>query len=165
MDDNTFTYELESGKVKVRIYTREDLTSGKRIRGVIKDIYTNLENFNEPIIWIDDLILAKGKTITDVLNEYTEKYGDESFIMCQAIFVFRDKPTGPIEEGITFISTVVSFIIDAYFHRILFNRCMSHSYGVPDFYIYSNDKTEKWIKENMGEGKIIKSVMPSSRIS
>ena len=163
--DTTSTYELESGKIKVRTYTREDLTSGKRIRGVIKDIYTNLENFNEPIIWIDDVILAEGKTITDVLDEYTEKYGEESFIMCQAICVTSEKPAGLIEEHTTFISTILSSVLEAYFYRVLFNRCMSHSYGVPDFCIYSNDKTEDWIKDNMGEGKIIKSVMPSSKIS
>lgn len=163
--DTTSTYELESGKVKVRTYTREDLTSGKRIRGVIKDIYTNLENFNEPIIWIDDVILAEGKTITDALDEYTEKYGEESFIMCQAICVTSEKPAGLIEEHTTFISTILSSVLEAYFYRVLFNRCMSHSYGVPDFCIYSNDKTEDWIKDNMGEGKIIKSVMSSSKIS
>ena len=163
--DTTSTYELESGKVKVRTYTREDLTSGKRIRGVIKDIYTNLENFNEPIIWIDDVILAEGKTITDALDEYTEKYGEESFIMCQAICVTSEKPAGLIEEHATFISTILSSVLEAYFYRVLFNRCMSHSYGVPDFCIYSNDKTEDWIKDNMGEGKIIKSVMSSSKIS
>ena len=163
--DTTSTYELESGKVKVRTYTREDLTSGKRIRGVIKDIYTNLENFNEPIIWIDDVILAEGKTITDALDEYTEKYGEESFIMCQAICVTSEKPAGLIEEHTTFISTMVSFVLEANFYRVLFNRFMSHSYGVPDFCIYSNDKTEDWIKDNMGEGKIIKSVMSSSKIS
>ena len=163
--DTTSTYELESGKIKVRIYTREDLTSGKRIRGVIKDIYTNLENFNEPIIWIDDVILAEGKTITDVLDEYTEKYGEESFIMCQAICVTSEKPAGLIEEHTTFISTILSSVLEAYFYRVLFNRCMSHSYGVPDFCIYGNDKTEDWIKDNMGEGKIIKSVMSSSKIS
>ena len=163
--DTTSTYELESGKVKVRTYTREDLTSGKRIRGVIKDIYTNLENFNEPIIWIDDVILAEGKTITDALDEYTEKYGEESFIMCQAICVTSEKPAGLIEEHTTFISTILSSVLEAYFYRVLFNRCMSHSYGVPDFCIYSNDKTEDWIKDNMGEGKIIKSVMFSSKIS
>ena len=163
--DTISTYELESGKIKVRTYTREDLTSGKRIRGVIKDIYTNLENFNEPIIWIDDVTPVKGKTITDVLNEYTEKYGEESFIMCQAGYVTSDKHSGLIEEYTTFISTMVSFVLDAYFYRVLFNRCMPHSYGVPDFCIYSNDKTEDWIKNNMGEGKIIKSVMSSSKIS
>ena len=163
--DTTSTYELESGKVKVRTYTREDLTSGKRIRGVIKDIYTNLEDFNEPIIWIDDVILAEGKTITDVLDEYTEKYGEESFIMCQAICVTSEKSAGLIEEHTTFISTILSSVLEAYFYRVLFNRCMSHSYGVPDFCIYSNDKTEDWIKDNMGEGKIIKSVMSSSKIS
>lgn len=163
--DTTSTYELESGKIKVRTYTREDLTSGKRIRGVIKDIYTNLENFNEPIIWIDDVILAEGKTITDALDEYTEKYGEESFIMCQAICVTSEKPAGLIEEHTTFISTILSSVLEAYFYRVLFNRCMSHSYGVPDFCIYSNDKTEDWIKDNMGEGKIIKSVMSSSKIS
>ena len=163
--DTTSTYELESGKVKVRTYTREDLTSGKRIRGVIKEIYNNLENFNEPIIWIDDVILAEGKTITDALDEYTEKYGEESFIMCQAICVTSEKPAGLIEEHTTFISTILSSVLEAYFYRVLFNRCMSHSYGVPDFCIYSNDKTEDWIKDNMGEGKIIKSVMSSSKIS
>lgn len=163
--DTTSTYELESGKIKVRTYTREDLTSGKRIRGVIKDIYTNLENFNEPIIWIDDVILAEGKTITDVLDEYTEKYGEESFIMCQAICVTSEKPAGLIEEHTTFISTILSSVLEAYFYRVLFNRCMSHSYGAPDFCIYSNDKTEDWIKDNMGEGKIIKSMMSSSKIS
>ena len=163
--DTTSTYELESGKIKVRTYTREDLTSGKRIRGVIKEIYTNLENFNEPIIWIDDVILAEGKTITDALDEYTEKYGEESFIMCQAICVTSEKPAGLIEEHTTFISTILSSVLEAYFYRVLFNRCMSHSYGVPDFCIYSNDKTEDWIKDNMGEGKIIKSVMSSSKIS
>ena len=163
--DTTSTHELESGKIKVRTYTREDLTSGKRIRGVIKDIYTNLENFNEPIIWIDDVILAEGKTITDVLDEYTEKYGEESFIMCQAICVTSEKPAGLIEEHTTFISTILSSVLEAYFYRVLFNRCMSHSYGVPDFCIYGNDKTEDWIKDNMGEGKIIKSVMSSSKIS
>lgn len=163
--DTTSTYELKSGKIKVRTYTREDLTSGKRIRGVIKDIYTNLENFNEPIIWIDDVILAEGKTITDALDEYTEKYGEEAFVMCQAGCVTSDKPAGLIEEHTTFISTMVSFVLEAYFYRVLFNRCMSHSYGVPDFCIYGNDKTEDWIKNNMGEGKIIKSVMSSSKIS
>ena len=163
--DTTSTYELESGKIKVRTYTREDLTSGKRIRGVIKDIYTNLENFNEPIIWIDDVILAEGKTITDVLDEYTEKYGEESFIMCKAICVTSEKPAGLIEEHTTFISTILSSVLEAYFYRVLFNRCMSNSYGVPDFCIYSNNKTEDWIKDNMGEGKIIKSVMSSSKIS
>ena len=163
--DTTSTYELESGKVKVRTYTREDLTSGKRIRGVIKDIYTNLENFNESIIWIADVILAEGKTITDALDEYTEKYGEESFIMCQAICVTSEKPAGLIEEHTTFISTIFSSVLEAYFYRVLFNRCMPHSYGVPDFCIYSNDKTEDWIKDNMGEGKIIKSVMSSSKIS
>lgn len=163
--DTTSTYELESGKIKVRTYTREDLTSGKRIRGVIKDIYTNLENFNESIIWIDDVTPAKDKTITDVLDEYTEKYGEEAFVMCQAGCVTSDKPAGLIEEHTTFISTMVSFVLEAYFYRVLFNRCMSHSYGVPDFCIYSNDKTEDWIKDNMGEGKIIKSVMSSSKIS
>ena len=163
--DTTSTYELESGKIKVRTYTREDLTSGKLIRGVIKDIYTNLEHFNEPIIWIDDVTPVKGKPVTDVLDEYTEKYGEESFIMCQAGWITFDRPVGLIEEHTTFISTMVSFIIEAHFYRVLFNRCMSHSYGVPDFCIYSNDKTEDWIKDNMGEGKIIKSVMSSSKIS
>ena len=163
--DTTSTYELESGKVKVRTYTREDLTSGKRIRGVIKDIYTNLEDFNEPIIWINYVTPVKGKTITDVLDEYTEKYGEESFIMCQAICVTSEKPAGLIEEHTTFISTILSSVLEAYFYRVLFNRCMSRSYGVPDFCIYSNDKTEDWIKDNMGEGKIIKSVMSSSKIS
>ena len=121
--------------------------------------------FTPPIIWIDDVILAKGKTITDVLDEYTQKYGEESFIMCQAICVTPDKPAGLIEEHTTFISTILSSVLEAYFYRVLFNRCMSHSYGVPDFCIYSNDKTEDWIKDNMGEGKIIKSVMSSSKIS
>ena len=163
--DTTSTYELESGKIKVRTYTREDLTSGKLIRGVIKDIYTNLGNFNEPIIWIDDVTPAKGKTVTDVLDEYTEKYGEEAFIMCQAGWITFDKPVGLIEERTTFISTMVSFVLEANFYRVLFNRCMAHSYGAPDFCIYSNDKTEDWIKDNMGEGKIIKSVMASSKIS
>lgn len=158
--DTTSTYELESGKIKVRTYTREDLTSGKRIRGVIKDIYTNLEGFNEPIIWIDDVTPAKDKTITDVLDEYTEKYGEEAFIMCQAGCVKSELD----RLGIC-ISTMIGFVLEAYFYRVLFNRRMSHSYGIPDFCIYSNDKTEDWIKDNMGEGKIIKSVMSSSKIS
>ena len=160
---DTSTYELESGKIKVRTYQR-DLTSCKRIRGVIKDIYTNLENFNEPIIWIDDVTPAKGNTVTDVLDEYTEKYGEEAFVMCQAGCVTSEKPAGLIEEHTTFISTILSSVLEAYFYRVLFNRCMSHSYGVPDFCIYGNDKTEDWIKDNMGEGKIIKSVIASSKI-
>lgn len=163
--DTTSTYELESGKIKVRTYTREDLTSGKLIRGVIKDIYTNLEHFNEPIIWIDDVTPVKGKTVTDVLDEYTEKYGEEAFIMCQAGWITFEKPVGHIEEHTTFISEMIGFVLEAYFYRVLFNRCMSHSYGAPDFCIYSNNKTEDWIKDNMGEGKIIKSVMSSSKIS
>ena len=163
--DTTSTYELKSGKIKVRTYTREDLTSGKRIRGVIKDIYTNLEDFNEPIIWINYVTPAKGKTVTDVLDEYTEKYGEEAFIMCHAGWITFEKPVGHIEEHTTFISEMIGFVLEANFYRVLFNRCMSHSYGVPDFCIYSNDKTEDWIKDNMGEGKIIKSVMSSSKIS
>lgn len=163
--DTTSTYELESGKIKVCTYTRADAFSPKRVRAVIKDIYQRLPDFKEPIVWIEDVTPNEGKTITDVLDEYTEKYGEDAFVMCQAGCLTCTKPAGFIEEQTNFISTMIGLAMDAYFYRVLFNRCMSRSYGAPDFCIYSNDKTEEWIQENMGEGKIIKSVMASSKIN
>ena len=84
--------KLESGKVRAIVYTREYVESTEKyVRGAIRDIYANLPDFNEPIVWIQSLVVTnEGKTVTDVLDEYTKKYGENAFIMCQAGQLTRD---------------------------------------------------------------------------
>lgn len=161
--------KLDSGKVRAIVYTREYVESTEKyVRGAIRDIYANLPDFNEPIVWIQSLVVTKeGKTVTDVLDEYTKKYGENAFIMCQAGQLTRDIEKyrdGKLGDMTTYINSMIGYALDAYFYRILFNRCMGHRFGAFDFCIYSNDKTEQWIKDNTGPDKIIKSVMASNKV-
>lgn len=158
--------KLDSGKVRVFIYTREYVEStGGYIRGVIRDIYANLPDFNEPIVWIQNLVVTKEeKTVADVLSEYTEKYGEDAFVMCQAGQLTRDIDKYRDGDLTTYINSMIGNALDAYFYRILFNRGMGQSFGAFDYCIYSNDKTEQWIKDNTGPDKIIKSVMASNKM-
>ena len=158
--------KLDSGKVRVFIYTREYVEStGGYIRGVIRDIYANLPDFNEPIVWIQNLVVTKEeKTVADVLSEYTEKYGEDAFVMCQAGQLTRDIDKYRDGDLTTYINSMIGNALDAHFYRILFNRGMGQSFGAFDYCIYSNDKTEQWIKDNTGPDKIIKSVMASNKM-
>lgn len=166
MDNTTSTvHKLESGSIRVCTYIRQDAFSNKRIRFVIQDIYQKLIDFNEPIIWIESVDPIKGKTPADVLDEYTEKYGEDAFVMCRASTLMDIKECGFVKDHTEFMNSMIGYALEAYFYRILFNRRMSRSYTISDICIYSNIKTEDWIKENMGEDKIIKSVLASSKIS
>ena len=151
--------KLDSGKVRAIVYTREYVESTEKyVRGAIRDIYANLPDFNEPIVWIQNLVVTKEeKTVADVLREYTEKYGEDAFVMCQAGQLTRDIQLHKIDS-------MVGYALDAYFYRILFNRCMGQSFGAFDYCIYSNDKTEQWIEDNTGPDKIIKGVMSANKM-
>lgn len=160
--------KLESGKVRLIVYTREYVESAEKyVRSVVKDIYANLPDFNEPIVWIQKLVVTKkGKTVADVLDEYTEKYGEDAFIMCQAGQLVAIPDINHIDpsELNHHIDSMIGYALEAYFYRILLNRCMGHSFGYSDLCIYSNDKTEQWIEDNSGSDKIIKGVMSANKM-
>lgn len=165
MDNNTSTkYELESGSIQVCTYIRSDAFSNKRIRFVVMDLYQMVPNFNEPIIWIEKVTPNEGKTVSDVLDEYTEKYGENAFVMCLANTIM-DPPKSGYKDMLEFAESMLGYVLNAYFYRVLFNRRMSRSYGISYICLYSNTKTEDWIKDNMGEDKIIKNVLASNKIN
>lgn len=153
MDTNT-TYALNSGTIKLYTYNREDAFSkNKRIRCVVGDIYHKLDDFSETVKWIFDIIPFEGKTIADVLGEYVEKFGEDSFIMFQA----GSLHSVPIE--VSAVVSTIGYALKVGFCHILFNRCMPSSYSVPDLCVYENAKVKSWIGDNIGDGKIIKSVV------
>lgn len=165
MDNTTSTkYKLESGSIKVCTYIRSDAFSNRRIRFVIQDLYQNQPEFEEPIIWIENVSPNEGNTVSDVLDEYTEKYGEDAFIMCLADALMNPPKVG-YNDMLEFADSMLGYVLNSYFYRVLFNRRMSRSYGNSYICLYSNTKTEDWIKDNMGKDKIIKNVLASNKIN
>lgn len=159
---------LDSGRVRFTKYNREDTIPPKSVKLVVKDIYLNRHEFNEPITWIDAVYPNEGKTPEDVLDEFTEKYGEDDIIMLQAGTIMKDPTYNPekIDDHINFVDSMIGYALNAYFYRVLFTRLMARSYGYRDICIYSNEKSEKFIKDNMsGIDAIIKSVNASGKIN
>lgn len=157
----------QSGDVTLTVYEREDVSPMViRVKNVIQDIYSNLPDFNEKIYWINKVnVKEKGKTIADVLDQFTEMSGNDKFIICQAGLLNSDLPVqGDNNDALEVIQSQKGYILDAYFYNIYFNRRMAQSYTNPDICIYSNEMTEEWIKENKGEDKIINRVLASSKL-
>ena len=160
----TSAISLDSGKIKTATYSREDIQSTKRIRDAVRDIYTNLPDFNETITWVTKIEPNIDKTTCDVLKEYEEKYGKDSFVMLRTGELVSIASSS-IDELSEAIGTMIMDAFNADFYRIIFNKCMSHSYLYRDICIYNNDKTQEWIDSNMGNDKIIKGIIASGSIN
>lgn len=156
--------ELDSGSVDLKIYTREDEDSPSLINSIVSDIYKNLPDFNEPITIVWNVTCNDERTIADVLDEYTDKWGEEAFIICKAGTLVHEYQ-GSIIDFYRKIEQIIGYCLDAYFYRVFFNKNMVKSCGANDICIYSNDKTEDWIAKNMGEDKIIKGFYDQGKIS
>lgn len=160
----TSAISLDSGKIKTATYSREDIQSAKRIKDAVRDIYTNLPDFNETITWVTKIEPNIDKTTYDVLKEYEEKYGKDSFVMLRTGELVSIASSS-IDELSEAIGTMIMDAFNADFYRIIFNKCMSHSYLYRDICIYNNDKTQEWIDSNMGTDKIIKGIIASGSIN
>lgn len=160
----TSAISLDSGKIKTATYSREDIQSTKRIKDAVRDIYTNLPDFNETITWVTKIEPNIDKTTYDVLKEYEEKYGKDSFVMLRTGELVSIASSS-IDELSEAIGTMIMDAFNADFYRIIFNKCMSHSYLYRDICIYNNDKTQEWIDSNMGNDKIIKGIIASGSIN
>lgn len=160
----TSAISLDSGKIKTATYSREDIQSTKRIKDAVRDIYTNLPDFNETITWVTKIEPNIDKTTCDVLKEYEEKYGKDSFVMLRTGELVSIASSS-IDELSEAIGTMIMDAFNADFYRIIFNKCMSHSYLYRDICIYNNDKTQEWIDSNMGTNKIIKGIIASGSIN
>lgn len=152
--------KLESGKIYVSTYSREDLKSKKFIRWVVDDLYRQLPDFNEEIYFIDETKPIVSKTVKDVLKEYVDKCnGDDKIILTRGCILTRDPNNNDL---IAFINNMIYNAVYAGFRRILFNRCMANSYTLTDILILLNDKSKEFIGNNIGEDKIIKTVIASN---
>lgn len=156
--------ELDSGKIGVSTYSyKKDMYTPVRIRNVVHDIYLH-SDCRDDISCIFKVIPNEGKTPADVLDEYTEKYGKDSFITLKAGELV-DHP-GIFDDNMNEeIESMIGYALEAYFYKILFTMKMERCYGLRDVCIYSNDKTEKWIKDNSGDNGIIRSIISSNKVN
>lgn len=155
---------VDSGTLLRRTYTYADYKKNPGIKGVIKDIYEGAPGFAEEIDWIITVNPLSGKTIEDVLHEYTEEYGQDRFIMCSAGTLTPAPEGDVVYDMLQHIEQEKGYILNADFYNIFFNRKMIHSYGAGNYCVFSNDKTEDFIRNNMGPDKIINRVMSSGKL-
>lgn len=156
--------ELDSGKIGVSTYTEEkDMFTPVRIRNVVRDIYMHCHHIG-PINWVFEIKPNEGKTYADVLDEYTDKYGKDTFVFLRAGELVNHP--GVFEDDVNSeIESMIGYALEAYFYQILFTPKMERSYGLRDVCLYSNDKTEKWIKDNSGDNGIIRSIISSNKVN
>lgn len=160
------TFKLNSGTILITIYSKEDNKTPRIKKAVVDDLF-RIAKIQNDIYWITGVTPIEGKTIADVLDEYTNQYGSYyKFIFLRAgELVSMEQNTGLLDDLNYAIESTIGYALEAYFYKILFTRKMSRSYAIRDICVYSNDTTEDWIKENMGEDGIIKSVMASGKIN
>ena len=149
--------KLDSGSVDIKIYTREDADSQSLINSIVSDIYKNLPDFNESITVVWNVTCNDDQTIGDVLDEYTAKWGEEAFIICKVGTLVHEHSFNVADLNYK-IEQMIDYYLNACFYRVFFNKNMVKSCGANDICIYGNNNTEEWIAQNMGEGKIIKSI-------
>lgn len=157
--------KLETGTIIVNTYTvADDKKTPRPRKAVIDDLFFKA-NLDQDIIWIAGVTPIEGKTIADVLDEYTETNGKTGFIFLRAGELVRLDNTSKSLDDLNYaIESTIGYALEAYFYKILFSRKMIRSYSLRDVCVYSNDTTEDWIRNNMGEDGIIKSVMASGKI-
>lgn len=159
------TIKTEFGSLLVSIYSKEDNKTPRIKKAAVDDLFLR-GNIKDDIYWITGVIPIEGKTIADVLDEYTEQYGSDKFIFLRAGELVRlDHASGSLDDLNYAIESTIGYALEAYFYKILFTRKMLRSYSLRDICVYSNDKTEDWIKENMGSDGIIKTIMASGKIN
>ena len=150
---------LESGRVKVFVYSKKQVDKMKFTRSLISDIYRNIENFDTKIIWIYKVTPNKNHTIADVLKEYAEKYiQSKSLFFTQAGTLNMITASDMTTDGIKIIDQEAQYLESAGFINIWWNRCMGKSYGNNDIFIYPNEGANKFINDNLGTDKIISRV-------
>ena len=154
---------LNSGTLIRKEYTIDDYRTVPGLKGVVRDIYEFVPGFTDNIEWLVSVTPNEGKTIEDVLYEYTEQQGQDKFIMCRAGNLTPGPDSDVIYNFLPHIEEERGHILNADFYNIVFNRKMVHSYSCGEYCIYSNDKTEEFIRNNMGPDKIINRVMSSGK--
>ena len=150
---------LESGRVKVFVYSKKQVDKMKFTRSLISDIYRNIENFDTKIIWIYKVTPNNNHTIADVLKEYVEKYiQSKSLFFAQAGTFNMIIASNMTTDGIKIIDQEAQYLESAGFINIWWNRCMGKSYGNNDIFIYPNEGANEFIDNNLGADKIISRV-------
>lgn len=128
----------------------------------ISDIYNNISDFNEDI---DRLVFLSGtndKTIQEVINELVESYTNkDTLLFAEADVLSNIKASDSTINGKKKINDMRKILTSAKFDRLILNRCMSNSYGNDCIYLLHNHHGEDWIKNNIGENKIIKAINES----
>ena len=157
----TETVITSKGIVAVSTFTKEDSLK-KSIKDLPSDIYKNLQNFNEDIIFISKVKPIKENTIADVLKEFLENNSNykDKLIFSQSGILSIIKVMGNINEGLSIVNDEKENLIKAGFKNIIWNLRMSKVSGNGDYFIYNNAKGENFIRENTGDNdfKIINRV-------
>lgn len=159
------TIKINSGSLLISIYSKEDNKTPRIKKSVVDDLF-RIAKVEDDIYWIAGVTPIEGKTIADVLDEYTEQNGNDKFIFLRAGELVRlDGASKDLDDLNYAIESTIGYALEAYFYKILFTRKMNRSYSLRDICVYSNDKTEDWIRNNMGEDGIIKAIMASGKIN
>ena len=155
---NAITRDVKSGRVKLIVYTKTDLNKSVMIRSVLKDLIRNVPDFTTKVAWILKVIPDKDHTIKDVLNDYVkENVGLKTLFFAQAGTLstipasdYTDKKT-----SCKVITDEFNTLIDCGFNGIIWNRCMSKSYGNINICLYMNDGGKSFVEKYMSKDSII----------
>ena len=139
---------LDTGKVKILIYKRNDISDMTFIKGLIKDIYTNAEDFNEKIVWIQDIKPSGDYTIDDVIKEYIEKYiQNKTLFFIQAGILTGITGDPIIDDAKSIIKMEKQIFLKNGFLNIIWKRCMGNAFGNSDICLYQNDGGKSFIEK------------------
>ena len=139
--------ELSTGKIKVLIYKKDDIKSMTYIKGLIKDIYNNAEDFNGKITWIQDIKPFENYNIEDVLKEYIENYIQNKtlfFIQAGILSGITGYPT--VEDAKSIIKTEKQIFLKNGFLNIIWKRCMRNTFGNSDICLYQNEGGKSFVE-------------------
>ena len=166
------TKSLSKGKVQMNVVTRDDYNKrGASIPNVAFDIYRHLSEFQDTLYCIQKIQPSYGNTSMDVLKEFIEEYGEQYFVIVQSDFLLKHSSNynkinmDNIGMMTISLSTQKSYLLEAGFENILFNRKCSNIYTNGNIFVYPNERVKQFLQDNCGDiesGKIIGKIISNT---
>ena len=142
--------ELNEGTLKLLIYTKDSVEKMQMAKGLIVDLYQNIENFDKKIVYILRATPSPGHTLKDLLDKYFEMYNNNNVLYFTDILTLleivavRNSTTKTFKE----IESQAEVLKDCGFTNIIWNRVMGHVFSNPTIYLYTkNDAGKTFVKK------------------
>lgn len=146
--------ELNEGTLKLLIYTKDGVEKMQMAKGLVVDLYQNVENFDKKIVYILRATPSTGHTLKELLDKYFEMYKNDNNLYFTDVLTLLEivAVRNSTEKTFKEIETHSKILKDCGFTNIIWKRVMGHVFGNPAIFLYTkNDAGKNFVKKGAND--------------